>query len=83
MWYIQQAEGAGAQSVGSIDFAGSSSVEAGTFPLYLSADYVGVTVTDGMTADELATKLDTINYEIVTCIAQRVPRIVVHNENDG
>lgn len=30
-----------------------------------------------LTADELAAKLDTINYEIVTAIAQRIPRIVV------
>ena len=29
-----------------------------------------------ITADELARKLETINYEIVTCIAHRVPRIV-------
>jgi alanine racemase len=30
-----------------------------------------------ITADELAEKLGTINYEIVTCISQRVPRIVI------
>lgn len=36
-----------------------------------------------VTADELAEKLDTINYEIVTCIAQRVPRIVVRKEDEG
>lgn len=29
-----------------------------------------------ITADELAAKLQTINYEIVTCISHRVPRIV-------
>ena len=30
-----------------------------------------------LTADELAAKLGTINYEIVTAIAARVPRVVV------
>jgi alanine racemase len=30
-----------------------------------------------VTADALAAKLETINYEVVTCIAQRVPRVVV------
>jgi alanine racemase len=30
-----------------------------------------------ITADELAGKLGTINYEIVTCIAHRVPRVIV------
>lgn len=30
-----------------------------------------------ITADELAEKMDTINYEIVTHIAERIPRIVV------
>lgn len=29
-----------------------------------------------ITADELAEKLETINYEVVTCIADRVPRVV-------
>ncbi len=32
---------------------------------------------DQVTADELAARLDTINYEIVSAIAQRVPRIAV------
>jgi len=32
---------------------------------------------DEITADELATKLGTINYEIVSTIAHRVPRVVV------
>ena len=31
-----------------------------------------------ITADELARKLGTINYEIVTCIARRVPRVAVY-----
>ena len=30
-----------------------------------------------ITADELADRLQTINYEVVTCISHRVPRIVV------
>jgi alanine racemase len=30
-----------------------------------------------VTADELAAKFDTINYEIVTCISHRVPRVAV------
>lgn len=30
-----------------------------------------------ITADEHAAKLETINYEIVTCIAERVPRVAV------
>lgn len=35
-----------------------------------------------VTADELADKLGTINYEVVTCIAQRVPRVAV-GADDG
>lgn len=38
---------------------------------------IGVQGEEEVTANELAEKLGTINYEIVTCIAQRVPRIVV------
>lgn len=34
------------------------------------------------TADELAARLGTINYEIVTGIARRVPRIVVAGGSD-
>ena len=30
-----------------------------------------------ITADEIAAKLGTINYEVVTCISHRVPRVVV------
>jgi alanine racemase len=33
-----------------------------------------------VTADELAAKLGTINYEVVTCISHRVPRVVVEAE---
>ncbi len=33
-----------------------------------------------VTADELATKIGTINYEIVTAISHRVPRVVVEDE---
>ena len=32
---------------------------------------------ENITADELATKLGTINYEVVTCISQRVHRVIV------
>jgi alanine racemase len=32
-----------------------------------------------VTADEMADKLDTINYEVVTCIANRVPRVPIRN----
>jgi alanine racemase len=33
-----------------------------------------------VTADELAVKLGTISYEIVTCVSHRVPRVVVEEE---
>lgn len=36
---------------------------------------------EGITADELARRLDTINYEIVTCIAERVPRVLVGHDD--
>ncbi len=36
-----------------------------------------------ITADELAAKLDTINYEIVTRIGPRVPRIVIANGDES
>jgi len=32
---------------------------------------------ENITADEMAAKLATINYEVVTCISHRVPRVVV------
>ena len=35
-----------------------------------------------LTADELAETLGTINYEIVTCIAARVPRVVIQGEGE-
>jgi len=38
---------------------------------------IGCQGTEEVTADELAVKLGTINYEIVTCISHRVPRMVV------
>jgi alanine racemase len=34
-----------------------------------------------VTADELATKMGTINYEVVTAIASRVPRIAVEAQS--
>jgi alanine racemase len=36
---------------------------------------IGSQGNEQVTADELAAKLDTINYEIVTGIAQRIPRV--------
>lgn len=42
---------------------------------------IGVQGEEEITADELADKLGTINYEIVTCIAHRVPRIVVDKQD--
>jgi len=36
-----------------------------------------------ITADELAVKLDTINYEIVTRIGPRVPRIVIADRDES
>jgi alanine racemase len=38
---------------------------------------IGSQGTETVTADELAVKRGTINYEIVTCISHRVPRVVV------
>jgi len=42
---------------------------------------IGVQGNEEITADELAGKLGTINYEVATCIACRLPHIVV-NERD-
>jgi len=41
---------------------------------------IGVQQQQEITADELADKLGTINYEIVTAISHRVPRIVVQEQ---
>lgn len=38
---------------------------------------IGRQKNEEITADELAAKLGTINYEIVTCISHRVPRVAV------
>ena len=54
MWYIQQPEPSGSQAAGEIDFTGSTGVEAGTYPLYISAIPAFVTITAGMTVEELA-----------------------------
>ena len=37
---------------------------------------IGIQGREQISADELAEKLGTINYEIVTCISRRVPRII-------
>jgi len=42
---------------------------------------IGEQQQEEITADELADKLGTINYEIVTAISHRVPRIVMQYEN--
>jgi alanine racemase len=42
---------------------------------------IGRQKAEEVTADELAGKLGTINYEIVTCISHRVPRMTVLNGN--
>ena len=42
---------------------------------------IGEQQQEEITADELADKLGTINYEIVTAISHRVPRIVMQHEN--
>jgi alanine racemase len=42
-----------------------------------SVTLIGRQGADEITADELAAKLGTINYEIVTAIARRVPRVMV------
>jgi alanine racemase len=49
----------------------------GRVALGSEAVIIGRQGNEQVTADELAEKLDTINYEIVTGIAQRIPRIVV------
>jgi alanine racemase len=41
---------------------------------------IGRQGTEEVTADELAVKLGTINYEIVTCISRRVPRMIVNTD---
>jgi len=38
---------------------------------------IGRQGTEEITADELAVKLNTINYEVVTCIQDRVPRVAI------
>jgi alanine racemase len=43
---------------------------------------IGQQGVEEVTADELAEKLGTINYEIVTRIAQRVPRLVCSDKTD-
>jgi alanine racemase len=41
---------------------------------------IGRQGTEEISADELASKLGTINYEIVTGISHRVPRVAVDND---
>jgi len=42
---------------------------------------IGRQGSEEVTADELAKKLGTINYEVVTCISPRVPRVAVEAED--
>jgi alanine racemase len=38
---------------------------------------IGQQGAEEVTADELAKKLGTINYEVTTCISHRVPRLAI------
>lgn len=53
-YYIQQAEPAGAQSAGEIDFTGSTGVLAGTLAIYIAGISVSVAITSAMTIEEIA-----------------------------
>lgn len=53
-WIIQQPEGSGAQAAGEIDFTGSTGVLSGTLALYIAGISVPVTITTGMTVEEIA-----------------------------
>jgi phage tail sheath gpL-like len=52
-WIQPQAEVVGSQSAGEYDFTGSTGV-AGTLALYIANDRVAVTITSGMTVEEIA-----------------------------
>lgn len=54
-WFIQQPENVAAvQAAGELDFAGSTGVLAGTLHLYIAGDHVPVTITSGMTVENIA-----------------------------
>jgi alanine racemase len=44
---------------------------------------IGRQGSEEVTADELAKKIGTINYEVVTSISPRVPRVAVEAEDIG
>jgi alanine racemase len=43
---------------------------------------IGCQGTEEITADELAARLGTINYEMVTGISHRMPRVAVENSGE-
>jgi phage tail sheath gpL-like len=53
--YVQPQSEVGTEATGSIDFTGSTGVKAGTIYLYIAGDVVTVAVSDGDSADDLAT----------------------------
>ena len=54
-WNVPQAEASGAAAAeGEVDFTGSTGVLAGTLYLYIGFDLVRVTITKGMTIEEIA-----------------------------
>lgn len=55
-WILPQAEVAGAQAEGNVLLSGAS-IGSGTFAFYIAGDRVAVTVADGDTPAEIATKL--------------------------
>ena len=54
VYITPQAETAGAKAAGEIDFTGSASVLAGTLFLYIGFDLIRISVTSGMTIENLA-----------------------------
>jgi len=53
-WVIPQPEGSEVVASGQIDYTGTSGVLAGTLALYIAGDRVPVTITDGMTIEEIS-----------------------------
>jgi phage tail sheath gpL-like len=58
-WCVPQSEVAGSQATGNIDFAGSTGVQAGTLYLYIAGLKVEVSITEGMSAAQIATAVVT------------------------
>jgi len=73
--FIQQQEAAGDAADGSIDFATSAAVLAGTLALYISNDRVPVAISVGATPDEIATA--------VVAAIQKYPNLPITAEVDG